>query len=135
MAQYVEFAVDGRIALARLNRPERLNALNAQMQSELTAVFNQVDADPAIRVLILTDHWTVLPLPFERARVSRILVDGAEGGRRDAPAVGTEVEDRDFLALRDALRARRPGHEHRDGECEDEPSRRPHGSSIFTSAS
>lgn len=54
MAHYVDVEVDGRIALARLNRPERLNALNAQVQAELTAVFERVEADPAIRVLILT---------------------------------------------------------------------------------
>ena len=42
------------IAVLTLNRPERLNAVNADMHSELTTLFADVDADPDIRVAVLT---------------------------------------------------------------------------------
>jgi enoyl-CoA hydratase/carnithine racemase len=54
MGSLVEFEADGPVAVARINRPDRLNALNAEVQSELSAAFARVDREPQIRVLILT---------------------------------------------------------------------------------
>lgn len=45
--------MDG-IATITLNRPELRNAINDQMRAELIAAFEQADADPAIRAVILT---------------------------------------------------------------------------------
>ena len=45
---------DNGIAVLTLNRPERLNAVSADMHSELTTVFRDVEADPDVRVAILT---------------------------------------------------------------------------------
>jgi 2-(1,2-epoxy-1,2-dihydrophenyl)acetyl-CoA isomerase len=42
------------VALVRLNRPDTLNALSAQLQSELHAAIDEVRADDEIRVLVLT---------------------------------------------------------------------------------
>ncbi|HEX3887528.1 MAG TPA: enoyl-CoA hydratase [Phenylobacterium sp.] len=42
------------VTLIRLNRPEALNALNAQMMDELTGVLDETEADPAIRCVVLT---------------------------------------------------------------------------------
>jgi enoyl-CoA hydratase len=42
------------VAAARLNRPDRLNALTFPMFDELQAVQRAVDADPDIRALVLT---------------------------------------------------------------------------------
>jgi enoyl-CoA hydratase len=44
----------GPVTLVRLNRPQALNALNAQVLTELIAVFAAYDADPAQRCLVLT---------------------------------------------------------------------------------
>lgn len=41
------------IALLRLNRPDVLNALNLQLRRELAVIFNRLDADPQVRVVIL----------------------------------------------------------------------------------
>ncbi len=41
-------------ALIRLNRPGALNALNSAMMDELSAVIPALDADPAMRAIILT---------------------------------------------------------------------------------
>ena len=42
------------LALIRLNRPQALNALNAQLMDELTAALDEAEADDAIRVIVLT---------------------------------------------------------------------------------
>jgi enoyl-CoA hydratase len=46
--------IEGGIATIRLNRPQQLNALNRQMFRELEEAFDEVTADPAARVLVLT---------------------------------------------------------------------------------
>ncbi len=45
---------DSGIARITLNRPERLNALNDQMQIEIADAVVQADADPDTRVIIIT---------------------------------------------------------------------------------
>jgi len=46
-------AQDG-IAQITINRPEKLNALNARIMAELDEAFAQAEADPALRALIVT---------------------------------------------------------------------------------
>lgn len=48
------YAVNDRIATITLNRPERLNAFNHQMQQEILAVFDEVDGDDEVRAVIVT---------------------------------------------------------------------------------
>ena len=50
----VEYEAEGSIAVVRLNRPDRLNALNRQLQEELGEAFAAAEAAPKVRVLILT---------------------------------------------------------------------------------
>jgi len=54
---YEAIAVDKRtrgVVLATLNRPERLNAVNATMHHELARLPREVDADPELKVLVIT---------------------------------------------------------------------------------
>ena len=44
----------GEIAIVRLNRPEKLNAINAEIRRELPLALAPVNADPAIRAVIIT---------------------------------------------------------------------------------
>ncbi len=46
--------VSPEIVVAHLNRPERLNAITFEMFDEFVRLQNEVDTDPAIRVLIVT---------------------------------------------------------------------------------
>lgn len=46
--------MDGPLATLTFNRPEKLNALNAEMLQEVTQALTALEAEPAIRVLILT---------------------------------------------------------------------------------
>lgn len=54
MPDNVLFNARGGIALLALNRPEKLNALNYAMIDELMLRLDAIEADPAIRVVILT---------------------------------------------------------------------------------
>jgi 2-(1,2-epoxy-1,2-dihydrophenyl)acetyl-CoA isomerase len=44
----------GQVALVTLNRPDSLNAFSAEMRRDLLRVVEEINADPAIRVAVLT---------------------------------------------------------------------------------
>jgi len=44
----------GRVALIRLNRPQALNALNAQVLADMRAAFDELEADGGVGVIVLT---------------------------------------------------------------------------------
>lgn len=50
----VEFETHGAVALIRLNRPELRNAVNLALTAELRAALARLEADPALRVGVLT---------------------------------------------------------------------------------
>lgn len=50
----VEYEVEGSVAVVRINRPERLNALSRQVQRDVTAAFAAAESAAEVRVLILT---------------------------------------------------------------------------------
>ena len=45
---------DEAVALVRLNRPKALNALNVQLKQELVSALGDLDADAAIRAIVVT---------------------------------------------------------------------------------
>jgi enoyl-CoA hydratase len=47
---------NGRVGIIRLNRPQRLNALNEALATELGAALATFDADPGISVIIITGN-------------------------------------------------------------------------------
>ncbi len=49
----VHYAVDGAVATITLQRPQAANAQNTQMIEDLDACFDEVEADDAVRVVIL----------------------------------------------------------------------------------
>lgn len=53
-ADTVLYAVDDGLATITLNRPERLNALTGEMSTRYLAALRRADADPDVRVVILT---------------------------------------------------------------------------------
>ena len=55
MSQYETLIVESRetAGLIRLNRPERLNALNDQLARELEQALHAFDADPAIKAIVI----------------------------------------------------------------------------------
>ena len=53
-ANPIEITVDNRVATVFINRPERKNALSVAAANGLADAWDQIDADPEIRVAILT---------------------------------------------------------------------------------
>ncbi|MCB1464083.1 MAG: enoyl-CoA hydratase/isomerase family protein [Nitratireductor sp.] len=52
MLQFVEFEEDDGVAIITLNRPEKLNALNRQMATEINAVFREFFDSKSLRVAV-----------------------------------------------------------------------------------
>ena len=50
----VEISREGAVAVVTMNRPEGMNSFNAALRRDLAAAVNEVNADPDIRVAILT---------------------------------------------------------------------------------
>src|ERR1700727_1390734 len=48
------YSVEGKVATVTLNRPERMNALSRPLEAEMRAAFDEGDADPNVRAIILT---------------------------------------------------------------------------------
>ncbi|TDE26403.1 enoyl-CoA hydratase/isomerase family protein [Nonomuraea mesophila] len=51
---HVHLDVDGPVAVITLNRPDKLNAITPGMAADLRAALDRVDADPGVRVAVLT---------------------------------------------------------------------------------
>jgi enoyl-CoA hydratase/carnithine racemase len=48
------YSVEDGVATVTLNRPDKLNAFTTRMRDELIAVFDETDADDAVRAVIIT---------------------------------------------------------------------------------
>ena len=52
--QRVTCTRDGRVLTLTLDRPEKLNAVDALMHSELSTIFDEINLDPTVDVVVLT---------------------------------------------------------------------------------
>ena len=52
--QHILYAVDDRVATITMNRPKQLNAMSLELCAEVKDAVAKADADPEVRVLILT---------------------------------------------------------------------------------
>ncbi len=52
------YTVNDGIATIKLNRPKALNALNSEINADIMAAIHEVQADPSVRVLIMTGSET-----------------------------------------------------------------------------
>jgi enoyl-CoA hydratase/carnithine racemase len=66
--QHLLYERKGAIAYLTLNRPEKLNALNAAMLSGLRLALTAVEADPEVRVVILTGAGRAFSAGFDLHR-------------------------------------------------------------------
>ena len=64
------YSVDESIATITLNRPERMNALTPPLQAELHRLFDQADADRAVRVIILTGNGAAFCAGYDQGQKS-----------------------------------------------------------------
>jgi len=61
------YSVDGKVATVTLNRPERMNALSRPMEAEMRAAFDEADADPNVRAIILTGSGAAFSAGYDQA--------------------------------------------------------------------
>lgn len=54
--QYLEIRREGPVGWLLFNRPDQLNAMNSGMRDELAAAWKELDADPAVRVIVNTGN-------------------------------------------------------------------------------
>jgi enoyl-CoA hydratase/carnithine racemase len=50
----IRYETDDRVAILTFNRPERLNAFDQQLKNEVGAAIKAFDADPTLRVMVIT---------------------------------------------------------------------------------
>lgn len=50
----LDYSTDGKVAILRLNRPAVLNAINGVLKRELLSALGRINADPDIRVVVLS---------------------------------------------------------------------------------
>lgn len=81
----------GGVGLITLNRPERLNAINKQMLEELGAALDDLEADPAVRAIVLTGAGSAFSSGFD--------LKEQMAARPEGPAVWREILDRDFRGV------------------------------------
>ena len=46
--------IDDEICTVKINRPEKLNAMNIDIAKEIISIFKQLDKDDSVKVIILT---------------------------------------------------------------------------------
>ncbi|WP_149538891.1 enoyl-CoA hydratase/isomerase family protein [Siccirubricoccus phaeus] len=74
----VETEIHGQTLVVRLNRPERLNALNQELRTRLAEIWTGFRTDPALEVAILTGTGRGFCAGED---MKESLADGAPGGR------------------------------------------------------
>jgi enoyl-CoA hydratase/carnithine racemase len=74
-AQLVTYAVDGRVGIVTLNRPDKLNAISSELKSALIERLHEADRDPATSVVVLRAEgrsfcagYDIAPNPSRAAR-------------------------------------------------------------------
>lgn len=78
----IQVKTDGGVALVTLDRPDRMNAWNWQMHYELSHAFNALDADDAIRAIVVTGAGRAFCAGMDLESGG----DTFSGGGRDASA-------------------------------------------------
>src|ERR1700758_4984842 len=70
--------LDGARATIRLNRPRHLNRLQSEDLGELVRLFDRIEADPAIRVLVLTGTGRAFSAGYDLNSVAERAVSESE---------------------------------------------------------
>lgn len=80
--EHLEIDKDGRVATLWLNRPEKLNALSADMWADIPSAVADLDADDDVRVIILAGRGKSFCVGIDVAMLATIQPSGP------SPAVG-----------------------------------------------
>jgi len=64
------YSAEDTVATITLNRPERMNALSRNLESEIHRAFDEADADRAVRVIILTGSGAAFSAGYDQVATS-----------------------------------------------------------------
>lgn len=78
--ELIRYEVADGIATITLNRPEKMNALTSQMRMELVDAFDKVDADDAVKVVVMTGEGRAYCAGADISGGSQGFVGQREGG-------------------------------------------------------
>jgi enoyl-CoA hydratase len=81
------FEIEGARATIRLNRPRHLNRLQPDDLDALLALFDRIEADPAIRVLVLTGTGRAFSAGYDLGSIAE-----RAGGAPQEPTAGSAFE-------------------------------------------
>jgi len=84
----IEIQAAHGVAVLWLNRPEVRNAFNEDMIAEMTAAFGELDADPAVRAVVLAGRGKVFCAGADLNWMKRMGEMDFEENRKDAVAFG-----------------------------------------------
>lgn len=88
----IDLKTGGPVAVLTLNRPQRLNAINKKMLGELQAALDIVEAEDAVRVLVVKGAGGNFSSGFDLKEQMEAQPSGAKQWR--------EILDRDFQAVK-----------------------------------
>ena len=72
----IRYDVSDGIATVTLHRPDKMNAFTAVMMNELLAVFDEIDADDAVRAVIVTGEGRAFCAGADLSRGAKTFDDG-----------------------------------------------------------
>jgi enoyl-CoA hydratase/carnithine racemase len=98
MTEEILYSVDEQIATITLNRPERMNALTHDLETELHRTFDKADADGEVRVIILTGAGRAFCAGYDQGQT------GKAGTRHSDPAGKSIAEFIEYWQRNDAGR-------------------------------
>jgi enoyl-CoA hydratase len=84
-------AIEGARATIRLNRPRHLNRLQAEDLDALLALFERIEADAALRVVVLTGTGRAFSAGYDLGSIAE-RADGAGAAGADEPGAGSAFE-------------------------------------------
>lgn len=85
--QTFNIKTEGKVAIVSFNRPDKANCLNAKAWKEMKAIFEELDATPAVRAIILTGegkHFTAGIDVSMLMNVTQFEGEGCESRKREA---------------------------------------------------
>lgn len=86
MPAFIEIDDNAAIRTITINRPDKRNALNAEVVAELQEAFDAAERDPSVRVIVLTGRGGVFCAGADLAYLQRInnnsVLENAEDSRR-----------------------------------------------------
>src|ERR1700709_1118494 len=94
--------LDGARATIRLNRPNHLNRLQPDDLEALLKLFDRLEADPAIRVLVLTGTGRAFSAGYDLNSVAERSTSAPEGQTAGSAfeVVANRLEDRSLPPIR-----------------------------------